>query len=136
LQQVNVSNVEKLSASGRASTTELAEAQEKLTRARIELAQRQEQLSKSKGGNQIESLNSTLTNLSMQVAQYKAQLAGYEQQFAEAEALLAKADDYEMLSLKADIAKQSLQEVLIWRDRLSRQIRMLQPPAVSVIGAD
>ena len=134
LQQVNASNVEKLSDSGRASTTELADAQEKLTRARIELAQRQEQLSKSKGGNQIESLNNTLTDLSMQVAQYKSQIGGYERQLAQAEALLARADDYEMLSLKADIAKQSLQEVLIWRDRLSRQIRMLQPPAVAVIG--
>jgi PIN domain nuclease of toxin-antitoxin system len=136
LQQVNVNNVEKLSDSGRASTTDLADVQEKLTRARIELAQRQEQLSKSKGGNQIEALNSTLTNLSMQVAQYKAQIAGYERQLAQAEALLGKADDYELLSLKADIAKQSLQEVLVWRDRLSRQIRVLQPPTVSVIGAD
>jgi predicted nucleic acid-binding Zn-ribbon protein len=136
LQQMNVINVDKLSDSGRASTTDLADAQEKLTRARIDLAQRQEQLSKSKGGNQIEALNSTLTNLSMQVAQYKAHIAGYERQLAQAEALLGKADDYELLSLKADIAKQSLQEVLVWRDRLSRQIRMIQPPTVSVIGAD
>jgi len=136
LQQMNVYNVEKLSDSGRASTTELADAQEKLTRARIELAQRQEQLSKSKGGNQIESLNRELTDRSGEIAQYKAELDGYTHQLSQAEALLAKADDYEMLSLKADIAKQSLQEVLIWRDRLSRQIRMLQPPAVAVIGAD
>jgi hypothetical protein len=134
LQDENVRNVEKLSASGRASTTDLADAQEKLTRARIELAQRQEQLNKSKGGNQIESLNNTLTNLSMGIAQYRAQLDGYAQQLAQAEALLGKADDYELLSLKADIAKQGLQEVLVWRDRISRQVRMLQPPAVSVIG--
>jgi uncharacterized coiled-coil protein SlyX len=98
------------------------------------LAQRQEQLNKSKGGNQIESLNNTLTNLSMGIAQYRAQLDGYAQQLAQAEALLGKADDYELLSLKADIAKQGLQEVLVWRDRISRQVRMLQPPAVSVIG--
>jgi hypothetical protein len=136
LQDENVRNVEKLSASGRASTTDLADAQEKLTRARIELAQRQEQLNKSKGGNQIESLNNTLTNLSMGIAQSRAQVDGYAQQLAQAEALLAKADDYELLSLKADIAKQNLQEVILWRDRLSRQIRMLQPPAVSVIGGD
>ncbi len=134
LQQVNVNNVEKLSASGRVSASELADAQEKMARSRIELAQRREQLSKSKGGSQIESLTNTLTSRSEQIAQYKAQLAGYEQQLAQAEALLAKADDYELLSLKADIAKQGLQEALVWRDRLSRQIRMLQPPAVSVIG--
>lgn len=136
LQEKNVRDVEKLADSGRASTTDLADAQEKLTRARIELAQRQEQLSKSKGGNQIESLNSTLTDLSMGVAQYRAQLAGYEQQLAQAEALLSKADEYELLSLKADVAKQNLQEAIVWRDRISRQIRMLQSPAVSVIGGD
>jgi len=134
LQEKNLENVEKLTDSGRASTTELADAQEKLTRARIELAQRQEQLNKSKGGNQIEALTNTLTNCSEQIAQYRAQLSGYQQQLGEAEALLGKADDYELLSLKADVAKQNLQEAIVWRDRISRQIRMLQPPTVSVIG--
>jgi hypothetical protein len=136
IQVENLHNVEKLSASGRTSATELADAQEKMARSRIELAQRREQLSKSKGGNQIESLNNALTNLSMGVAQYRAQLAGYQQQLAHAEALLGKADEYELLSLKADVARQSLQETIVWRDRMSRRIRLIQPPEVSVIGGN
>ena len=136
IQVENFHNVEKLSASGRTSATELADAQEKMARSRIELAQRREQLSKSKGGNQIESLNSTLTDLSMGIAQYRAQLSGYQQQLAQAEELLDKADDYELLSLKADIAKQNLQETILWRDRMTRQIRLIQPPTVSVIGGN
>ena len=136
IQAENFHNVEKLSDSGRVSATELADAQEKMARSKIELAQRREQLSKSKGGNQIESLNNALTNLSMGIAQYRAQLDGYREQLAQAEALLGKADDYELLSLKADVARQNLQEVLVWRDRLSRQMRLIQPPDVSVIGGN
>jgi hypothetical protein len=54
----------------------------------------------------------------------------------EAESLLAKADDYELLSLKAEIAKQNLQESILWRDRTSRQIRFLQSPMVSILGGE
>ena len=54
----------------------------------------------------------------------------------EAESLLAKADDYELLTIKVEIAKQSLQESILWRDRLSRQIRLLQSPTVSILGSD
>jgi hypothetical protein len=72
----------------------------------------------------------------MGVAQYRAQLAGYQQQLAHAEALLGKADEYELLSLKADVARQSLQETIVWRDRMSRRIRLIQPPEVSVIGGN
>jgi hypothetical protein len=57
-------------------------------------------------------------------------------QIAEAEAFLAKADDYELLSLKAGIAKQSLEETLLWRARLGRNNRSIQPPDVTVIGAE
>ena len=136
LQVANCANVEKLYKAGRASTTELADAQEKLARAKIELAQRSEQLSKSKGGDLIDSLNKTLADRSVGIAQYQAHLSSYERQLSEAEELLGKTDDYELLSLKADIAKQNLQEVILWRDRISRQVRMLQPPTVSVIGGD
>jgi hypothetical protein len=59
-----------------------------------------------------------------------------KQHITKAEDLLNRADDFELLSLKLDIAKQNLKEAIIWRDRMSRQIRMLQPPVVSVIGGN
>lgn len=136
LQEHNLGNVEKLADGGRASTTDLADAQEKMTRTRIELAQRQEQLNKSKGGDQIGSLNSTLADLSMGIAQSKTMLTGYQRQLTLAEAQLNKADNYELLSLKADVAKQNFQETLLWRDRMARQVRLIQPPDVSVIGGE
>jgi len=136
LQERNLQNVEKLHKSGSVSTSDLAEARHKLARSRIELAQRREQLSKSAGGNLIESLNSQLARYSINTTQNQMKLKNYEVQLTEAEDLLSKTDDYELLSLKADIAKQNLQETILWRDRMSRQNRMIQPPTVSVIGGD
>jgi hypothetical protein len=136
MRERSLENVEKLSDSGRASGAEVADAREKLARARIELAQRSEELSKSKGGDLIESLNKTLADRSVKIAEYQAYLSSYEQQLAEAESLLDKVDVYELLSLKTEIAKQNLQEAIIWRDRVSRQVRMLRPPTVSMIGGD
>ncbi|MHC4727183.1 MAG: hypothetical protein ACYS17_08110, partial [Planctomycetota bacterium] len=64
----------------------------------------------------------------------EASLVSLGKQLAEAESLLAKADDYELLTLKVEMAKQSLQESILWRDRTSRQIRLLQSPMVSILG--
>jgi hypothetical protein len=136
LQQRSFEHMEKIYESGRASETELADAREKLARSKIELAQRREQVSKSAGGSMIESLNSQLANYSIKATQNLTKLSNLEQQLADADELLAKADDYELLSLKIDIAKQNLQETILWRDRMSRRIRMIQPSTVSVIGAD
>lgn len=114
----------------------LREAEEKVARLRIELAQRQNELSKSTGGNLIESLNRKLAEHSLQTALNKQKMIALKQQITKAEDLLNKADDFELLSLKLDIAKQNLKEAIIWRDRMSRQIRMLQPPTVTVIGGN
>ena len=136
LQQKNFENVEKLYKSGRSSGADLADVQEKLTRSKIELAQRQEQLINSAGGNLLGPLNAMLANISLKTTQNKTKRERLVQQLAEAEEFLKKSDDYEMFSLKIDIAKQNLQDTILWRDRMSRQIRMIQPPVVSVIGGD
>jgi len=121
---------------GTISSLQLDELKEKLARARIEIARRREQLSSSVGGNLIESLNRELADRSIRATQDEASIRSLEQQLAEAESLLAKADDYELLSLKADIAKQNLQESILWRDRTSRQIRFLRSPMVSILGGE
>jgi hypothetical protein len=131
-----VIEAEKQVQAGKISSLQLDELKEKLARARIEIARRQEQLSSSVGGDLIESLNRELADRSIQATQDEASIRSLEQQLVEAESLLAKADDYELLSLKADIAKQNLQESILWRDRMSRQIRFLQPPMVSILGGE
>lgn len=136
VQEANLQRVEQLHKTGSVSMAELVDARAKLARSRIELAQRREQLNKSAGGNLIESLNANLAASSIQTAQARAYLSSYEQQFVEAEDLLKKADDYELLSLKAEIAKQNLRDALVWRGGISRLVRMLRPPSVSVLGGE
>ena len=131
-----VIEAEKQVKAGTISSLQLDELKEKLARARIEIARRREQLSSSVGGNLIETLNKELADRSIQATQDEASIRSLEQQLVEAESLLAKADDYELLSLKSDIAKQNLQESILWRDRTSRQIRSLQPPMVSILGGE
>ena len=127
---------EKQAKAGRITTSQVDEIKEKLARARIDKARRRESLSNSIGGNLIESLNKELADRSIQATQEEASFTSREKQLVEAESLLAKADDYELLSLKADMAKQSLQESILWRDRTSRQIRLLQSPMVSILGGE
>jgi len=121
---------------GKILRSQVDEIKEKLARARIEIARRRESISKSIGGNQIESLNKGLADNLIQAVQDEASLTSLEQQLTEAESLLEKADDYELLSLKANVAKQNLQESILWRDRTNRQIRLLQPPIVSILGGE
>jgi hypothetical protein len=133
-QNENLIEAKKLVEHGQAGPPTLREAEEKLARAKIELAQRREQMSRSAGGDLIESLNRELADRSIKAAQYEARIHALSRQLAEAEEWLNKADDHELLSLKADIAKQNLREAIVWRDRISRQMRLIQPPAVSVLG--
>ncbi len=121
---------------GKILPSQVNEIKEKLARARIEIAIRRESLSKSIGGNLIESLNKGLADRSITAAQDEASIRSLERQLVEAELLFVKADDYELLSLKADVAKQTLQESILWRDRTSRQIRLLQLPMVSILGGE
>ncbi|MBN1804064.1 MAG: hypothetical protein JW837_02315 [Sedimentisphaerales bacterium] len=127
---------EKQAKAGRIPASQVDEIKEKLARAKIEKARRRETLGNSIGGNLIASLNKELADRSIQMTEQEASLVSLTKQITEAESLLAKADDYELLTLKVEMAKQSLQESILWRDRISRQIRLLQPPTVSVLGSD
>lgn len=132
----NIQNTKLSVDTGQAGPSALAEAEEKLARAKIELAQRREQMSRSAGGNLIESLNRELADRSMRSAQNQAKIAALSRQLAESEEWLNKADDHEILSLKADITKQNLREAIVWRDRISRQMRLIQPPSITVLGGE
>jgi hypothetical protein len=127
---------EKQAKAGRIPASQVDEIKERLARAKIEKAKRRESLSDHIGGNLIASLNKELADRSIQVTEQEATLVSLVKQLDEAESLLAKADDYELLTLKVEMAKQSLQESILWRDRLSRQIRLLQSPMVSILGGE
>jgi hypothetical protein len=129
-------DTQKLYESGRASASDLEDIREKIIRARIELAKRQEEVSNPPGGIVLSSLNNDLANLSTKMTLARQEISSFEEQLKEAEELLGKADSYELLSLKTDIARQNLEETLLWRARLGRNVRSIQPPDVTVIGAE
>ncbi len=129
-----VDQAEKEVQAGRMPGTQLEDIKEKFARARIELARRREELGKSAGGTLIETLNKELATRSIQATQDEASLSSLERQLTEAKSLLIKTDDYELLALKTEISKQSLQETMLLRDRMSRQIRLLKTPMVSILG--
>ena len=121
---------------GIASTAEIAQPSEKLARARIDLAMRRQELSKSAGGDLLASLNDELASLAFEATQCDAEMQSLQEQLRETEGLVTNADDYELLSLKADIVRHGLQESLLWRDQLGRRKNMLLPPVISVIGGE
>jgi len=121
---------------GIASAAEIAQPSEKLARAKIELAMRRQELSKSAGGDLLASLNDELASLAIGATQCDAEVQSLQEQLRETEGLVTKADEYELLSLKADIVRQGLQESLLWRDQLGRRKNMLLPPVISVIGGE
>jgi uncharacterized protein YukE len=119
---------------GTATANQLEDIKEKLARAKIELARRREELARTAGGSLIETLNKELADRSIQATQDEATLSSLQRQLVEAESLLIKTDDYELLLLKSESGRQSLQEAMLHRDRISRQIRLLKAPMVSMLG--
>lgn len=120
---------------GDASLAETQDAKEKIIRARIELAQRREQII-NPGSVEISSLNDGLANLATNIAMAEQEMKSLAEQLEDAKDLLQIADQYELLSLKADIIKQNLKESFFSRERLRQNIRLIRPPDVTVIGAD
>ena len=131
--QKQMDSVQKLVETGNASAQDLANAREKLFKARIELAQRREELRASLGGNRIERLNEELTDRLSRSNRFDQLRAFLLNQRIKAEELLKKTDGYEVLSIKADIAKQSLRQALERLESL-KQSANLMPPTITVMG--
>lgn len=121
---------------GEVPVAEIENVREKIIRARIELAKRQEEVSNPPGSIVLSSLSDDLAALSTKVVVAAEEIRVFGNQLEEAEHLLRIADDYELLSLKADIARQNLEETLLWHARLGRNARSIRQPDVTVIGAE
>jgi hypothetical protein len=134
--QKRLENTQKRYKSGEVSMADVEDVREKIIRARIDLAKRKEEISNPPGSLAIDATNEDLATLSTKMDLAQQEIRSFEQQLKEAKEQLKDADTYELLSLKAGIARQSLEETLLWRARLGRNIRSIQPPDVTVIGAE
>ena len=117
---------------------ETSQARENLARARIELAERREQISRSAGAELINSLRNQISELTIQRAQALKRMDRLGYQLQEAQDLLPKADEYERISLELKIAKEVLEESLLLHSRMKRKslLSLLIQPSVFVFGAE
>ncbi len=118
---------------GNVAADMLAEAEEKLAKAKIELAQRKEQIRISAGGEKVANINQRIVDISMKKSMDKIRSRTIHQELSEAQDILERADDYEIVSLKIDIAKDALKDAL-WH-QLKSNIP-LTPPTITVVGSE
>ena len=114
----------------------LADIREKLTRAKIELAQRHEQLGKSAGGDQLAKYNNELADMTIEFAEKTAalqvlseQLGRTEQQFMAATVLDPQVSRIRLAVRAFEIADQRV-------DELNARSANLRPPVVSMLGGE
>jgi hypothetical protein len=114
---------------------EKSEAKQNLARARIELAERREQISQAAGGELLRSLNNQLAELTIQRTRVDRRVGHFRDQLKYAENLLGRADEYERLSLRVKVAKQTFEDALLLHSRMKRKAPLIGPSVV-VFGAD
>jgi len=132
----NLSNLRKQVDAGRVSTAELGQATESLTRARIELAKRREELSKQAGGGQLDQLTSEMSRMAIDRAEKEAQRGILEKQLAQVQQQLAQASAFDLEAAKLRVAKESL-DILAGRvAELQTRVASLERPIVTTIGAN
>lgn len=135
IQTEHFENIKKFAQAGRAETTQVKDAEEKLARARIELAKRREEIGKSAGGNRLVGFNGKLTEMTIDLAEKKAFLRVIDERLEKAEEQLYTAAAYDPQISQIRAAREAFQNA---EDRLSElkvRIANLQPPTINILGA-
>jgi len=128
--------VQKLVDVGTVSSTELADAEEKLARAKIDLAMRREQIGSSAGADQLAKFSNELATLAIDMAEKKAMLEIVNNQLNQIEQQLTAST---ILDPKVSQIRQAVRALEI-ADRRINELNTLalnvQPPTVSELGAE
>jgi hypothetical protein len=136
LQIQHLENVKKLVEVGRTSHTDLADAEERLARARIELAKRREELTKLAGGDQVARYNIELADMMIDLAEKKAELDVVGKQLKETEKQLTMLTAIDPAVTRIRLAVQALEVAEQRLSELKTRLANLQPPVVTVLGAE
>ncbi len=139
LVQISTSHLELLQqrvAAGQMPQAELASAQEGVARARIELARRREELSKLTGGGRIEQYDTELSEMAIDEAESRARLDVLRRQLADVQGQLTQASTFDPEAARIRIAQETLDIANRRVGELEARIANLQPPTVTVIGAN
>jgi hypothetical protein len=109
---------------------------ESAIRARIELANRREEVSKQVGGSQLEEFNRELSRLAIDKAEKEAQLQIVRKQLDEVQKQLAQALTFDPEAARLRLAQESLDIAARRVTELQTRLANLQPPMVTMIGAN
>ena len=122
--------------SGRLAPSELVRAKEGVMKARIELARRREELAKSAGGEQMSRLSSELSNMAIDGAENKARLEILLNLRDKTQVQLDQASKFDPKAARIRVARQTLDDTERRMGELRRRLADLEPPIVTVIGAN
>ncbi|UCD48719.1 MAG: hypothetical protein JSW27_14435 [Phycisphaerales bacterium] len=136
MSQAHLETLTKRFQAGSLGATEVATARENLTRAKIELARRREELANAAGGGQLKEFNSELSRMAIDTAEKRAELEFLRRQLAETEDQLAQASTFDPRAARIRTAREALDLAEAHVTRLRARLASLQPPTVTVIGAD
>lgn len=126
-------SVKQLADVGATSQQDLYVAEEKLTKAKLEVTRRQDELQRPTGRDSIDYVNEQIASSSARINFDKKLIATYYNQSDTARKNLEKSDEYEVLSIKSDIAKASLRQALQALEDLKRNTDIV-PPTITVLG--
>jgi len=136
LSKMNLEGVQKAVHSGRAPETDLTQAMESMTRAKIELARRREEMMKAAGGGQLEQYNAELSRMAVDKAERQAQLDVLHRQLGEAQRQLTQASTFDPEAGRVRVAQETLDLANRRVAEIQARLTSLQPPSVVVLGAN
>ncbi len=139
LVQISTSHLELLQlrvTAGQMPQAELASAQESVARARIELARRREELAKLTGGGRIEQYESDLSKMAIDEAESRARLDVLRRQLADVQGQLTQASTFDPEAARIRVAQETLNLANRRVGELETRLATLQPPTVTIIGAN
>jgi hypothetical protein len=109
---------------------------EQVARAKIEVARRREEIAGSVGGRRLEEFNAELGRLAIDRAEKEAQGTVLHQQLDRVEQQMARAALFDPEAARARLGREMLDILARRVAELQMRLANLQPPVVTVIGAN
>jgi hypothetical protein len=121
---------------GQAPVTGVQEAREKLTRAKIELARRLEEVQNTAGQAQLAAIDGKIAELNSDLSEQTMLQDFKASELKKAQELLAKSDQLELLEMRLDAAKKSYRDTLALLEDLKNRLLMDRPISITVLGME
>jgi hypothetical protein len=136
IQSENLNNIKNEVEAGRARRKDLADAEKKLSEAKIALAKHRQEFTRRAQSGQISNYNNELSTRAIDVAVYTAELDIITKQLQQLDQQIAAARTYEPPKPHIQIASHQLQLAQNRLMQIETKLANLNPPTVIVLGAD